>query len=54
MKDGELDRINMITTPSAVLYPPGHLKKEELFLSGFLWLDEHRPGRMEDIYIWGK
>jgi len=52
MADGELDRINMITTPTSVLYPPGHLAKEELFLSGFLWLNKHRPEKMEDIYIW--
>ena len=52
MADGELDRINMITTPSSVLYPPGYLAKEELYLSGFLWLAKHRPGNVKDIYKW--
>jgi lipopolysaccharide export system protein LptA len=54
MKDGELDRINMVKSPTAVLYPPGHLSKEELYLSGFIWLDEHRPWKMEDIFKWKK
>ncbi len=51
-KDGQLDRINMITAPTAVLYPPFELLKEELYLSGFLWLEEHRPEIMEEIFEW--
>ncbi len=51
-KDGELDRINMIGSPTAVLHPPNELAKQELYLSGFVWLEEHRPWKLEDIYIW--
>ncbi len=51
-KDGELDRIKMITSPKAVLYPPGELSKEEFYLSGFLWLDKHRPVKMKEIFEW--
>jgi lipopolysaccharide export system protein LptA len=51
---GELDRINMISTPTAVLHPPGELLKEELYLSGFIWLEEHRPLKMEEIFKWEK
>ncbi|MFC2115521.1 OstA-like protein [Bacteroidota bacterium] len=50
--DGELDRINMMTSPSATLYPPGELNKEELYLNGFIWLEKHRPRKMEDIFDW--
>jgi hypothetical protein len=50
--DGELDRIKMITSPTAVLYPPGELMSEELLLSGFIWLKEHRPGTVEEIFQW--
>ncbi|MFC2099034.1 OstA-like protein [Bacteroidota bacterium] len=51
-EEGELNRINMMSTPTAVLYPPNHLLKEELILSGFIWLEEHRPWKMEDIFKW--
>jgi lipopolysaccharide assembly outer membrane protein LptD (OstA) len=50
--EGELDRINMVSAPKATLYPPFELKKDELYLSGFLWLEEHRPWKMEDIFEW--
>lgn len=52
LKDGELDRINMISTPTATLYPPEYLNKEDLYLSGFLWLIGHRPGKKEDVFSW--
>ena len=51
-KEGELDRIKMISKPTAVLHPPGKLLKEELYLSGFIWLEEHRPWKVEDIFKW--
>ena len=50
--EGQLDRINMISAPTAVLHPPFELPLEELYLSGFLWLEEHRPGKMEEIFEW--
>ncbi len=50
--EGELDRINMISKPTAVLHPPGELPREELYLSGFVWLEEHRPQKMPEIFIW--
>jgi lipopolysaccharide export system protein LptA len=51
-KEGELDRINMIRSPTAVLYPPDELLKEELYLSGFIWLKKHRPEKMGDVFDW--
>jgi lipopolysaccharide export system protein LptA len=51
-KEGELDRINMISAPTAVLHPPFELPIQDLYLNGFLWLIEHRPMKMEDIYKW--
>ena len=52
LKEGELDRINMITSPAATLYPPEQLSQEDMFLSGFIWLNEHRPRKMEDVFEW--
>ncbi len=50
--EGAVDRVNMISSPSAILHPPGDLPKEELYLSGFIWLEEHRPKTKEDIFHW--
>ena len=52
LAEGEVDRVNMITSPSAILYPPGDLLEQELYLSGFNWLEEHRPRSKQDIFQW--
>jgi lipopolysaccharide export system protein LptA len=52
LADGEVDRVNMITSPSAILYPPDDLPAEELYLSGFHWLEEFRPKSKQDIFRW--
>jgi lipopolysaccharide export system protein LptA len=52
LADGGVERVNMIMTPTAILYPPDELLKENLYLSGFLWLEEHRPRTKQDIFRW--
>lgn len=49
---GDLDRINMLKTPTAMLYPPDELPAEQLYLNGFIWLAKHRPRKMEEIFEW--
>ena len=42
-------------SPTLTEYTPriiNHLSKEDLILSGFIWLEEHRPWKMEDIFVW--
>ncbi|MBU8891797.1 MAG: hypothetical protein KOO66_03410 [Bacteroidales bacterium] len=50
MKNGQLDRINMINDPEGVLYPIGEL--EETKLKGFQWLEKLRPKSKGDIFKW--
>jgi len=50
--DGGVERVNMITSPSATLYPPEDLPEQELYLNGFNWQEEHRPKSKEDIFRW--
>jgi lipopolysaccharide export system protein LptA len=52
LANGGVERVNMISTPSATLYPPDELLKEDLYLSGFIWLEEHRPKTKQDIFRW--
>jgi lipopolysaccharide export system protein LptA len=52
LAEGEVDRVNMISSPSAILYPPDDLPEQELYLSGFSWLEEHRPRTKQDIFRW--
>ena len=50
--DGQIEKIMMLGGPTAVLHPPGQITEEDLFLSGFIWLDQYRPKRKEEIFIW--
>jgi lipopolysaccharide export system protein LptA len=52
LAEGEVDRVNMISSPAAILYPPEDLAGQELYLSGFSWLDEYRPKSKQDIFHW--
>ena len=52
LADGGVEKVNMIMTPSAILYPPDEVPEEDLYLSGFLWLEEHRPKTKQDIFRW--
>ena len=52
MKESKIDRINLILAPDATLFPPDELLKDELYMKGFVWLDDHRPKNKFDIFIW--
>lgn len=52
LADGGVERVNMISAPSAILYPPKDLPEQEMYLNGFRWLEEHRPKSKEDIFNW--
>jgi hypothetical protein len=54
LADGGVERVNMITSPSAILYPPEDLPEQDLYLKGFIWLEEHRPKSKHDIFRWGE
>ena len=52
MLDGQIEKIILLESPSSILHPPNDLQKDEMFLSGFIWLDHHRPKRKDDIFNW--
>ena len=52
VKDNTIDKITFITEPEATLYPMGELDPKELLLRDFKWLEEKRPRKKEDIFIY--
>ncbi len=52
MKDGEIDKIYLLVDPIATLYPLNQIQPEDLKMKGFLWLDELRPKKKDDIFTW--
>ena len=50
LKNGEVDRINLIKQPEGTLYPLDEL--EETKLRDFQWLEKLRPKSKNDIFIW--
>jgi len=54
LKEGKIDRINLILAPKATLYPPDGKEEFEKILKGFKWLDKYRPDSKEEIFIWVK
>lgn len=52
LTEGDVERVNMIISPIATLYPPEDLPADEMYLSGFRWLEEYRPRSKEDIFHW--
>jgi lipopolysaccharide export system protein LptA len=49
---GKIDRIAFITDPDSKLTPIKDLKPNDLFLEGFIWMEEKRPKSRNDIRIW--
>ncbi len=52
LKNNEVNSIVFREKPEAVLYPVGHLPKNELTLKGFIWVDELRPKTKMDVFKW--
>jgi lipopolysaccharide export system protein LptA len=52
VEDRQVSGIRFLTRPEANLYPPGELSAEDKLLRNFNWMDQRRPKRKEDIFIW--
>ncbi|MBU0763405.1 MAG: organic solvent tolerance protein OstA [Bacteroidetes bacterium] len=52
LKDSEVNEIMLRVAPEGTMNPIDHLPASELKLQGFRWLDNHRPRKKEDIFIW--
>jgi len=49
---GKIDQISFITDPDSKLTPLKDLGAKDLYLDGFMWLDEKRPKSRQDIRVW--
>ncbi|MBW6491498.1 MAG: hypothetical protein K0B15_09940 [Lentimicrobium sp.] len=52
LHDRKIKQIVYIQKPTAVLYPESELSLEERLMKNFRWLDERRPLKREDIFMW--
>jgi len=52
LENNEIMTITYIKDPDAHLYPEKELTKEELFLRNFKWIEDRRPLKKEDIFVW--
>lgn len=52
LENNELSTITYIDKPEAHLYPEKQLPKQELRLRNFKWLEEKRPLKKADIFVW--
>lgn len=50
-KDGKVDKVLIFPSPVATMYPMGQLTKEIMFFPNFVWKQEYRPMRKEDIFL---
>ena len=47
----QIERIVLTVASSGTMYPLGELSGEELFLSGFFWIEEQQPRKPEDVFF---
>ncbi len=52
MENNQLETITYQIDPKAKLYPPDKIPADQLKLNGFLWFNEKRPKKKEDIFVW--
>ncbi|HBS87625.1 MAG: hypothetical protein A2W91_15285 [Bacteroidetes bacterium GWF2_38_335] len=52
MKEGEVDKIHFKPASDGKVTPLNYEPAEKLRLPGFIWLDQHRPKKKPDIFIW--
>ena len=51
-KNGTIDRITFTDTPDGKMMPLKDINPKLLYLNGFIWLDDYRPKKWQDIFKW--
>jgi len=51
LKDNKMETLTIINKPDAQLFPYEEISEEKKKLPGFVWDDDFRPLKMEDIFI---
>lgn len=52
LEDQAVKRIVFHANPDATMYPVGELGPKELLLKNFHWLEDQRPKKPNDVFIW--
>ncbi len=52
LKDNQISRVVYTTQPDGTYYPLEMFPPMEELLSDFKWLDQWRPLRWEDVFVW--
>ena len=52
LEETKISRINFLTQPEAIYYPIELLSPNDAILSDFVWMEEYRPLKMEDVFKW--
>ncbi len=52
LKDNKISRVVYTTKPDGTYYPLEMFPPEEALLSDFKWLEQWRPLRWEDVFVW--
>lgn len=51
LKDKKIKNVTYFVNPEGTIFPPSQLPKSERLFRGFVWRDDERPYKMEDIFI---
>ncbi len=54
LQDGEINDVIYKVMPEVDIYPEGDLSSSDQVLKGFVWLEDYKPKKKEDIFIWNK
>lgn len=52
MKNSKPEDIVLILKPEGTLYPMNEISREDMYLKDFIWLEDKKPKRKEDIFKW--
>jgi lipopolysaccharide export system protein LptA len=52
LKNGNINKISFKVKPDGKTYPPSQFPEEEAKLGGFLWREEERPKKWQDIFVY--
>ncbi len=52
MRNNEVQRIVYRSQPKSTMYPIADLRPKEMVMKEFVWLDDNRPKKPADIFVW--
>ncbi len=52
IEEGKVSSIVLLAQSDANLFPPAELPQEERILQNFRWINDKRPQKKEDVFVW--